>query len=165
MARRRRSSLYRVEVWPDPEASPRGGRDVWVADGGLDSVELPWADCGWIALATWATRWGRSVDRRQSTEQSDRYTYTVAWDPKEKVFVATVAEFPALSSRSEDQVRALLDLVRQVRGHLEEIEDEREEGSSSVPAPPGGQIETGSPRSSNRNIIDIRTRKSVDGGS
>lgn len=165
MARKRRDTLYRVEVWPDPEESPRGTGDVWVADGQLGRVEPTWADRGWIALATWAARWGRSVHRPRTAHQCERYTYTVAWDPKKKSFLATVAEFPTMSSRSQDQVRALMDLLTQVRDHVDEIEDEFGVGSSRIPDPPGGPVDPESLVRQKRGVIDIWSREPVGGDS
>lgn len=59
------------------------------------------------------------------------YRYTVTWSPEDDAFVATVAEFPGLSSVEDSQIEALQGLQALLSDVISDMQDSGEE----VPLP------------------------------
>jgi predicted RNase H-like HicB family nuclease len=60
-----------------------------------------------------------------------QYSYSVQWSPEDQEFVATVLEFPSLSSLDEDQFEALRGIERLVS----DVIDELTQSGDPVPEP------------------------------
>ena len=61
----------------------------------------------------------------------NEYTYTVAWEPEDEVFVATVLEFPSIAAHGSSHEAALAE----VRSVVSAVVDDLERSKEPVPAP------------------------------
>jgi len=59
--------------------------------------------------------------------KAEDYTYRVFWSEEDRSYIATVAEFPRLSSIEDTQEKAFKGMVNLVRFVLEETEKDGEE--------------------------------------